>query len=79
MKTLTADQIKPDDLIEINVSNDGRENWQWALVIVNQDKEGNQRSFFVKVGGLTFWTEDFDATHEFNVLIHDGSEVSIWG
>lgn len=79
MQTLPAKQITSEDLIEINVGQFGRDNWQWGLVIINQEKE-NKNSFFVRVGADMFWTEDFDETHEFNVLIKDPTiEVSIWG
>lgn len=79
MQTLPAKQIRSEDLIEINAANFQGENWQWGLVIDTQEKEG-KFSFFVKVGGQMFWTEDFDAEKEFNVLVKDPTmEVSIWG
>lgn len=79
MQTLPAKQIKPEDLIEINIGQFEKENWQWALVLDIKEKDFNVRSFFVKVGrDKMFWTEDFEETHEFNVLIKDPTiEVSI--
>ena len=79
MQTLPVNQISSEDIIEINVGQFGRDNWQWGLVIDVQPK-GQEFSFFVRVGAHMFWTEDFDATHEFNVLIKDPTiEVSIRG
>lgn len=79
MQTLPAKQIRAEDLIEVNVGQFGRDNWQWGLVIDIQPKE-QKFSFFVRVGADMFWTEDFDATHELNVLVKDPTiEVSIRG
>lgn len=79
MQTLPVNQISSEDIIEINVGQFGRDNWQWGLVIDVQPK-GQEFSFFVRVGADMFWTEDFDAAHELNVLVKDLTmEVSIWG
>jgi len=79
MKTLPAKKIRSNDIIEIDCGNFGQEEWKWALVIIAEAKE-KKFSFFVNVAGHMFWTEDFDETHEFNVLIKDPTiEVSIRG
>lgn len=88
MQTLTAKQIKIEDLVEIDCGNGPHENMQWALVIdkknpvdlFSEEIKENEISFFVKVGGDMFWTIGFSLDDEFNVLIKDPTiEVSIRG